>query len=208
LVPVRLAALAALSLALSLARPAHAEASEWRVDGSSSQLTVHVFRSGGLSHFLHDHFFRPQTLSGQVTFDPANPATARVHLSVDARTIADHQPELKPDEEAKVNEQARGPTVLDVAKFPEITFDGTRLEKVSPQTNALSAVLVGTVTIHGVTRPVTVPIQASWSGGILRATGSAHLKQSDFGIKPLHKGLGSIAVKDDFTVDFDIKAKQ
>ena len=53
----------------------------------------------------------------------------------------------------------RGPEFLDAAQFPEISFRSTRVER----TGADTARIIGDLTLHGITKPVT--LEARFNGG-------------------------------------------
>jgi len=89
-----------------------------------------------------------------------------------------------------------GPEVLDSDKFTEIRFRSTSLEK----SNSANWVLNGDLTLHGQTQAVKVEVQRHTG----HYTGSAVLSQKDFGITPISIAGGSIKVKDQVRVEFDI----
>ncbi len=90
------------------------------------------------------------------------------------------------------------PDVLDVLRFPQIRFESTGVEQAGPG----RFVVRGQLLLHGVTRPVTVNVQ----GGQGRYTGTASLKQRDFGMKPVTVGGGTVKVKDEVKIEFKIAA--
>lgn len=98
-------------------------------------------------------------------------------------------------------------TVLEVETFPLIKFASTSLTDVQKTGDKRSFTLTGDLTLHGVTKRVSFPINATISDTELRATGEAKLKQSDFGMKPFEKGLGLIKIGDEVKVTFTIVAK-
>ena len=59
----------------------------------------------------------------------------------------------------------------------------------------------GELTLHGQTRPVAVEVREK-SGHYV---GTARLKQTDFGIKPIKIAGGTVRVKDEVRIDFDIQ---
>jgi len=61
----------------------------------------------------------------------------------------------------------------------------------------------GTLSLHGQTRPVTIDVRET--GG--HYEGSVRLKQTDFGIKPVKAGGGTVKVKDEIQIDFKIQLK-
>jgi polyisoprenoid-binding protein YceI len=60
----------------------------------------------------------------------------------------------------------------------------------------------GTLTLHGQKQPVAVAV--SLQAGHYR--GSASFKQSSFGITPISIGGGTVKVKDEIKIEFDIVA--
>ncbi len=68
----------------------------------------------------------------------------------------------------------------------------------------MSGLLV--LTLHNVTRPVTVPVSGRLDAGALTATGRFLLKQTEYDIKPISVG-GVVAVKDALTISFTIVAR-
>jgi polyisoprenoid-binding protein YceI len=58
----------------------------------------------------------------------------------------------------------------------------------------------GSLTIHGVTRVVTFPVVLSDG----RYRGETRLRQTDFGIKPIRIAGGTVSVKDELKIEFDI----
>ena len=62
----------------------------------------------------------------------------------------------------------------------------------------------GDLTLHGKKQPVTVEV--SLESGHYR--GSASIKQSDFGIEPIRIAGGTVKVKDELKIEFDIVPSQ
>ena len=51
---------------------------------------------------------------------------------------------------------------LDVAKYPEITFEAKSLAKVNTDGNVTTGDVTGTFSLHGVTKEITVPIKLTY----------------------------------------------
>jgi polyisoprenoid-binding protein YceI len=125
---------------------------------------------------------------------------------VDAAKMQVLDPAASPETRAKVQAKMLSADVLDVARFPRIEF---RSRSVTPMNgarlkNAGDALLriAGDLTLHGQTHPVE--FEATGSAGHYR--GSAKLKQTDFGIKPITIAGGAVKVKDEVRIDFEILA--
>jgi polyisoprenoid-binding protein YceI len=86
--------------------------------------------------------------------------------------------------------------VLDAARLPEIAFVS---RSVRPAGENLYTV-DGDLTLHGVTHRLTLAV--SLRNG--HYTGSVKLKQTEFGITPISLVGGSVKVKDEIEISFDI----
>jgi len=181
----------------------------WRIVPAESRLTVNILPAGLLSSALHAHHFQPADWSGEIAWDPGRPGIVQVAVRIAADSLRDHQPELSAKDVAKVERQVRGPEVLDAGRFPKILFEAGRLERAqipSGGEGEFRATLVGTLTLHGKSSPIEFPIHGRVAAARLEASGTATFRQSDFGIKPYKAALGTIAVKDEVTVDISLVA--
>jgi polyisoprenoid-binding protein YceI len=130
--------------------------------------------------------------------------TGDVTISGDTLTAASITVDLttlKSDEDRRDN-RVRG--TLQVDQFPTATFeltDSLPLEDANASTATIDA--VGDLTIHGVTKSVTVSIEAARRGDRLELVGSATFAMADFGIDPPNIG-GFVTVEDDATMEFKI----
>jgi polyisoprenoid-binding protein YceI len=66
--------------------------------------------------------------------------------------------------------------------------------------------LEGRLTLHGVEKPINLQIRLITRGRELRAEGEVSLLQSDFGISPIRVGGGTVKVKDNIRIRFDVVA--
>ncbi len=194
--------MASLLAATASAQP---DASRYQLDSAGSELTVHVFKSGLFSGFLHDHLFVPQQWSCTVEFDAAHLEAFRAQLSVATASLRDNQPKLSAEDRAKVESQVASPEVLDATRFPEIRFTADRLVASADKSEEFQGTVFGKLSLHGVTRPLEFPVRI-WRRGDARVVlGKVSFNQSDFGIAPLRKAGGAIAVEDRVLVDFALR---
>jgi polyisoprenoid-binding protein YceI len=96
-----------------------------------------------------------KSFSASLDFDPAAPEKMQLTATVDPRSIETFYPDPKFDFNASLS----GPDVLDAAQFPQMTFKSTRMRLTAPQ----EAAVTGDMTLHGVTRPVTLRVR--YNGG-------------------------------------------
>ena len=93
-------------------------------------------------------------ISGTVSFDPANPAVTTGKIVVAANSLTVPNPMMK--------EHLHGANWLDVAKFPEITFEAKSLTNVKTTDNVTTADVAGTFTLHGVAKEITAPVKFTY----------------------------------------------
>jgi len=165
------------------------------IDTERSTLTVFVYKSGLFSAFADDHIIQAPIASGSISAA----APLAVEISVRSASLKALDPKLSADKRADVQTRMVGPEVLDTATYPEITFASTAIEPAGPDRWTVT----GRLTLHGQTRSVTFPV-ARREG---RYRGTATLKQRDFGIQPISIAGGTVKVKDEVKVEFDIVAK-
>lgn len=188
-----------VALALStvtVVAPAAVGAQQHAIDVERSTLTVLVYKAGLFSAFADNHVIRAPIAGGSISTD--NPAA--VELRVRAATLTVLDPGLSADKRADVQARMLGPEVLDSAKYPEITFLSTSIESAGADRWTVR----GRLTIHGTTQSITFPV--SRQDG--RYRGRVALKQRDFGIQPISIMGGTVKVKDEVVVEFDIAAQK
>ncbi len=194
-------------LLLVSAAPASATGAAYAVVESKSSVQVHVGKSGLLSFAGHRHEVEAP-VSGTVTADPANLPGSSVDL-----TFASARLRVAPDGEPsgdapKVEEVMRGPEVLDTIRFPEIRFRSKTIAGRSLSPGSYDLNIVGELSLHGVTREITVAVKVTLDGGALTATGQTTLRHDQFGMKPVSAGGGAVKVANGIRIDFKIVAEQ
>ena len=144
----------------------------YNIDPSHTYPSFAADHMGGLSVWRGKF----NTTSGSIVLDTAA-KTGSVDITVDMNSINFGM--------AKMDEHAKGPDMFDVAKFPTATykgkltdFDGDRPTKVE-----------GELTLHGVTKPVTLTIDSflcklhpMMKKEVCGADASATINRADFGV--------------------------
>jgi polyisoprenoid-binding protein YceI len=172
--------------------PNNLSAQSQAIDAKKSSLKIRVFKSGAFSAFAHDHEIEAPIDDGKID----SSASPSVQLRVDSRKMRVLDPGISVDTRAQIQQTMEGTGVLDVAHFPEISYRSTAITKTG---NAHWEVR-GSLTLHGKNQPVVVVV--SLDGGHYR--GSASFKQSTFGISPIRIAGGTVKVKDEVKIEFDI----
>jgi polyisoprenoid-binding protein YceI len=184
--------------------PAAAESVQYTVDESRSAVRVHVGKSGAFSFAGHRHEV-DAPVTGSVTADPAALNASSVDLRFASARLR-VRPEGEPEGDApKVQEVMHGPKVLDAGRFPEIRFvsKAVRGQGTGP---AYDLVIVGDLTLRGVTREFSVPARVTVEGRTLTAAGKLALRHDQFGLKPVSAAGGTVKVANELRVDFTIVA--
>lgn len=166
------------------------------IEVGKSSLKIRVFKTGAFSGFAHDHEILAPIEEGKID---ANDHPS-VQLRVSSRKLRVLDPETSADKRADIQHTMQGPSVLDVEKFPEISYQSSSVTSRSEGHWNVR----GNLTLHGNSR--MVPVEVLLQDGHYR--GSATVKQSEFGIKPIRIAGGTIKVKDEVKIEFDIVPAQ
>jgi len=175
--------------------PALLLAQDKTIDLQRSSITIHVGKAGLLSAVGHEHWINAPVASGKFS----ESGTPHVEFTVQtSKMTVKPDPKVDDKTQAQIQKDMEEMT-LDPAKYPEISFRSTRTEKIGEGQWKVE----GTLSLHGVSKPVTVNVKKT--GG--EYTGHVALRQTDFGIKPVSVAGGTIKVKNEIEVQFDIFAQ-
>ena len=190
----------ALILALLAAGP-----TAWTIDGARSTVAIHVGKSGLLSFAGHEHEVRATQVQGEVSAVAEELAQSHVSLTFAAGALKVEEKGEPAGDAPKVQAAMVGPKVLDVARFPTVTFTSTRVSGRSAAAGHYDLEVSGNLTLHGVTRSVTLPLRVSVTEVTLTATGRMEIRQTDYGITPVNVA-GVVKVKNALAIDYSLVA--
>ncbi len=152
--------------------PAGVKAGTYKVEPRHTQV-IFSLSHFGLTEF--SGFF--SGASGTLILNPSNPTADKLDVTIPVDTVLTTVP--------KLTDELKGDKWFDVAKFPSATFTSTKITL----TGKASAIIAGTLTLHGVTKPITLkahlvgaginPIDKAYTVGFA-ATGM--IKRSQFGV--------------------------
>jgi len=136
---------------------------------------------------------------GVISFDPKDVTKSSVHVSVKTASITT-------DNGGRDND-LHNSEFLDVAKFPEMMFQSTKVEK-----RGKDYVLIGDLTLKGVTKRVEIPFTLSgpindpWGNSRIAAEGSTTIDRRDFGVTYNHTMKdGSAVVGDQIKITLNVE---
>lgn len=127
-------------------------------------------------------------ITGTVMFDAANPGATKGKIVVAAESLTVPNGMMK--------EHMHGKDWVDVANNKEITFETKELKNVKTAGDVTTADAVGSFTLKGVSKDVTVPVKITYlkdslgkripnaKGDLLVIRASFSIKRSDYGINP------------------------
>ena len=185
-------------------------ATGYNVNHAKSHLLVIVDKQGVLSFAGHAHAALATKWSVESTMDASNlkdsavtitiPVASLVVDSTEARHLAGLDAGPSPGDVRKIQDTMLGPKVLDARNFPTIVFISS-----SVAAGASELRVTGRFQMHGQTREITVPVRYTRNtDGSLDFSGEFPLKQTDFGIKPVSIGMGTVNVKNELRIRFAV----
>src|SRR5688500_14354219 len=175
----------------------------YAIDASESRFTARVEVGGLLSMFGHDHTVAMREFAGEARFEPETLNGASLRLEIRADSVAEVGPEFGEEDRRKITRDIHE-KALEVSKFPAIVFQSTGLSVQA----ADQVVIRGDLTLHGVTRPVSVPARIQVEGDRLTASGTFTIRHSDFDIERLSAAAGTVKAKDAITLTFQLVGRK
>jgi polyisoprenoid-binding protein YceI len=167
--------LTALTLAGALLLPgaAAAEVEKYVIDTEGA----HAFVQFRIQHLGYSWLYgRFNDFGGELTYDTENPENASVQVTIDTASLDSNH--------AERDKHLRGEDFLEVDKYPEARFQSTSYAPTGENT----ATLTGDLTLHGVTKPVTIEVEQigagpdPWGGYRRGFQGATTIALKDFGI--------------------------
>jgi polyisoprenoid-binding protein YceI len=169
---------------------------KWEIDPFHSSVTFTI------RHMMSKVRGQMKIKEGWLEGDSDHPSDGRVEVVLDAASI-------DTGVEARDNHLRSADGHFDVANYPTITFKSTRLDGSDPS----SFQVIGDLTIHGVTKPVTLNAgfggegKDPWGNRRLSFSADTKLNRKDFNLT-WNQALeaGGFLLGDDVRVDIDLEA--
>jgi polyisoprenoid-binding protein YceI len=124
-----------------------------------------------------------RAFTGRITIDFDHPDRSRIALTVEAASLDTGAPAL--------DDYIRSSAFLNTARFPEITFVSTAVEKLDERTVRVT----GDLSLMGVTKPADFDVGVDRRGGTVALSASGVLQRSRYGLIN-----GQPLVSDDVTI--------
>lgn len=161
------------ALALAITAPSLAQAADYVIDTEKA----HAFIQFRIKHLGYSWLLgRFNEFEGTFSYDEAKPEDATVQVTIKTASVDTNH--------AERDKHLRGEDFFEVDKYPEARFVSTGFEEKGDGT----AVLKGDLTLHGVTRPVSIDVKHigqgpdPWGGYRRGFEGSTTLTLADYNI--------------------------
>jgi polyisoprenoid-binding protein YceI len=165
----RLVAACALVLVCCVGARAAISVQSWRIDETRTSIGFKIDAAGfptTRGRFTH--------YTGRVVLDFEHPAKSATNFTVDSSSVDVGS--------RSFNEFVKSAALLDVARFPTLSFTSTEVEKLDPRT----ARVTGNLTMLGVTKPlaliVNVETEPAGRRRIVAFSATGTVRRSDFGM--------------------------
>jgi polyisoprenoid-binding protein YceI len=199
--------LLALCFGLVAASPLTLATRSFTIDPGQSHASIAVGKAGALSFMAgHAHEVAVPAISGTVTVDSADIPRSTLRLEIEAASLKVSSKGEPAKDVPEIQRVMLSEKVLDVERYPRILFQSTGVTVERQTGAAMDLRVAGTLTLHNVARPISVPVHAVLDGGALTATGRFQVKQTDHGITPVSVA-GVVNVKDALDISFTIVAR-
>jgi len=139
-----------------------------------------------------DHQGRFNTFDGWIEYAGGKPS--RIAFDIDTTDIWTDTDNLTTHLES--------PDFFDVQKYPKATFVSTSLTETPGAADGSTHTLKGNLTLHGVTKEVTIPVKAQQSAEGVRTTSEFTINRHDWGIS--YKGMADDLIKDNVLIKLDL----
>ena len=135
-----------------------------------------------------------KVFNGTARLAADKPELKSIAVDIDATSIFSDDP--------KLTTHLKNKDFFEVEKFPTATFVTTEIKAGGDKAGKSTDELVGNLTLHGVTKSITVPAVIKVDGGSVSLTSEFSLNKDDFGMTFSGNGV----IRPDVVIKLDVKA--
>jgi polyisoprenoid-binding protein YceI len=174
----------------------------YRLDPGESRFTVQAFAAGVLSFLGHSPTFAVRDFTGTVNFEGGSLRGMRIELRVRADSLELLDPVSAADRREIEGTMRR--EVLQAAAHPEIRFDTADILGDPGARGRYLLRVGGWLSLRGLTRPLLLDAELLVFDDGIRLRGESPLRLSDYRITPVTALGGTIRLKDELRLSFDL----
>lgn len=171
-----------------------------RAQPEKSTFNIELSRTGLLKFLGDDHIIAVTGYQCDVLFDEQNLLNSSIRITIRTASLGVMDPQLAAEKRAEVQKRMEGSEVLDIARYPEISFVSRRITATGKGRFRVE----GDLKIRDTSRLVAVDVFLPQEAGIQHVRGEARIRQTSFGIEPVSAGGGTVKVKDEMKIGFDL----
>ena len=176
----------------------------YTLDSSQSKFMAHANRSGLFWFKGHSHHLAASEFAGEVQLTPDTITPASLHLVVKAASLHETGADFTEPQKQIINKELKE-IVFHPDQYPDITFQSTNVTAAKATTPGSYEVKIdGDLTLHGVTKRISIPATVTLEGDRLRAVGKFGIERNDYNVKATSAFHGLVRVDDDVKFEFDI----
>ena len=176
------------------------------IDARASLFTVQAFASGMVAVVAHSPKFAIRDIVGEMEFVPETMQNASVHLKIDVGSL-EIMDEVSSIDRREI-ERVMFDEVLEKSVFPRIEYKSARINASKTGESTYRINVAGDLTLHGITRGVSLDAQVVAGEETLRAQGSFSIMQSDYGLKIASVAGGTLKLKDELKCAYFILGRR
>src|SRR5262245_16743099 len=197
----------AVGLIILLIAYSQASTRTYQISAADSSLWCSVGKTGCLSARGHEHEIRVKAFTGRVVVPSSGAGGGSLEFEIETKSFVVLDKEVGEKDRGKIFENMHK-EVIESEKYQKIIFKSVSVADLKKTgEGSYNFILNGDLTLHGMTKRIALPVTATIAAEQLRATGNYTLKQSDYGITAPSGGAGTVKVKNEVVVNFNIVAK-
>lgn len=173
------------------------------LDASQSKFTAHALAGGLLWFKGHDHLIAVREFTGEAQLTPNSVTPASLEIIAKAASMVETSDDFTEPQKQIINKELRE-IVLHPDQYPDIIFKSTSVTGKQLADGQYELKIAGNLTLHGVTRPITIPTKVTVTGNDIRAEGKFSIDRGDFDVKATSAFHGLVRVRKKIKFTFDI----
>src|SRR2546426_378254 len=175
----------------------------YRLDSSQSKFIAHALRGGLLWFKGHDHLVAVREFTGEAQMTPDTLTPASLEITAKTASMEETSSVFTEPQKKIINKELRE-IVLLPDQYPDIVFRSTNVNGKAIGNGQYDLKIIGDLTLHGVTRQISIPTKVTVTGNDLRAQGEFSVNRSDFKVKATSAAHGLVRVRNKIKFTFDI----
>jgi len=176
----------------------------YTLDASQSKFMAHASRSGLFWFKGHGHHLAASEFTGEVQLTPDTITPASLRLVVKAASLHETGADFTEPQKQIINKELKE-IVFHPDQYPDIVFQSTNVTATKQAAAGSYEVKIdGDLTLHGVTKRISIPATVTLDGDKLRAVGKFSIDRNDYNVKATSAFHGLVRVDNDVHFEFDI----